>query len=188
MTNTNKGKIIVISAPSGTGKTTICKRILKKVKGVKYSVSTTTRPKRWDEKEGRSYFFVSEKEFKEMIKKNYFIEWQKVHNYYYGTSKEFVEKTINSGYNCLLDIDVKGGTELKKKYPDGIFIFLQPPSWDELLKRLRSRGTESEKELDIRLKNAKKELLYKRYYNHVVINDKLDETVNKIVEILKKNL
>jgi len=183
-----KGKIIVISAPSGTGKTTICKELLKRIKNLKYSISTTTRPKRKDEIDGRDYFFVTEEEFKKLIKNHFFVEWQKVHNYYYGTSREFIEKTLNSGYNCLLDIDVKGGLKLKKEYPDGVFIFLAPPNWEELEKRLKKRGTESEKDLKVRLRNAKKEMRYKKHYNHIVINEKLDDTVNKIVEIIKNNV
>ncbi len=183
-----RGKVIVISAPSGTGKTTICKELLKNIKNLKYSISTTTRPKRAGEKDGFDYFFVSEKEFKSLIKENYFVEWQKVHNYYYGTSKEFLEKTLNSGFHCLLDIDVKGGCNLMKQYPDGIFIFLAPPSLNELEKRLKQRGTENEKDLKVRLKNAEKEMKYKKYYDYVVINNKLDETVNKIVEIIKNNV
>lgn len=188
MGKSKRGKIIVISAPSGTGKTTIVKMILKKFKNLKYSVSTTTRPKRENEIEGKDYFFVTEDEFKKLIKENYFIEWQKVHNYYYGTSREFVEKILNSGYNCILDIDVKGGVSLKKIYPDGIYIFLLPPSMEELKKRLITRGTESPEELKLRLKNAKKEIKFKKYYDYVIVNDDLKETVKKIVEILKKRL
>jgi len=183
-----KGKVIVISAPSGTGKSTVCRLLLKKIKNLKYSVSVTTRQKRKFEKDGKDYFFVTKDEFKKMVKNNYFIEWQKVHNNYYGTPKEFIEKNLNKGYNVLLDIDVKGGKTLKKIYPDGIFIFLVPPSWEELKRRLRSRGTEDEKELELRLKNAKKELKFKKYYDFVIVNDKIEETLKKIVEIIKENL
>jgi guanylate kinase len=183
-----KGKVIVISAPSGTGKSTVCRLLLKKIKNLKYSVSVTTRQKRKFEKDGKDYFFVTKDEFKKMVKNNYFIEWQKVHNNYYGTPKEFIEKNLNKGYNVLLDIDVKGGKTLKKIYPDGIFIFLVPPSWEELKRRLKSRGTEDEKELELRLKNAKKELKFKKYYDFVIVNDKIEETLKKIVEIIKENL
>ena len=183
-----KGKVIVISAPSGTGKSTVCRLLLKKIKNLKYSVSVTTRQKRKFEKDGKDYFFVTKYEFKKMVKNNYFIEWQKVHNNYYGTPKEFIEKNLNKGYNVLLDIDVKGGKTLKKIYPDGIFIFLVPPSWEELKRRLKSRGTEDEKELELRLKNAKKELKFKKYYDFVIVNDKIEETLKKIVEIIKENL
>ncbi|MBN1897524.1 MAG: guanylate kinase [Spirochaetes bacterium] len=183
-----KGKIIVISAPSGTGKTTICRALLKRMKNLKYSISTTTRPKRKGEVDGRDYFFITEDDFKEKIKSEYFVEWEKVHNYYYGTSKEYIRKITQSGYSCLLDVDVKGSQNLKKMFPDGLTIFLAPPSWKELERRLRKRKTETEKEMALRLSNAREEMKYQKYFDHTVVNRRIPDTINKIVEIIKNNI
>ncbi len=188
MLNNKKGKLIVISAPSGTGKTTICKEIIKRVKNIKYSVSTTTRPIRKGEIDGKDYFFVTTEEFKNLIKRDFFVEWEKVYNHYYGTSKKFINDTISRGINCLLDIDVKGSKVLMDKYPDGIFIFLIPPSLDELRRRLLMRNTENKDALELRLKKVKEEMEYKKYYKYIIMNDKIKDTVNKIVEIINKNV
>ncbi len=179
-----KGKVVVISAPSGTGKTTVCKYLLKHIPNLKYSVSYTTREKRVGEINGRDYFFVSEETFKKMVQQNKFIEWAKVHNHYYGTPKKFVEETINHGQDILLDIDVQGGKNMKKVYPDGVYIFLLPPSLQVLKQRLLNRGKDTLKDIKVRLKNAIKELEYIKYYDYVVINDKLKETLEIIKSII----
>lgn len=186
-TKIKKGKVIVISAPSGAGKTTICKELLKRNKDLVFSVSYTTRQKRDCEVNGRDYYFVSEKEFLKMVKHNKFIEWAQVHNHYYGTPKDFVIKTINSGKNILLDIDVQGGKNIKKLFPDGVFIFILPPSANVLRQRMISREQDNFDEIKIRLKNVDKELRYINYYDYIVINDKLEETIKIAENIILAN-
>ncbi len=182
-----KGKVIVISAPSGAGKTTVCKELLRRNKNITFSVSYTTREKRSHEINGKDYFFVSEKKFFKMVRQNKFIEWAKVHNHFYGTPKDFVIKTINSSKDILLDIDVQGGKNIKKIFPYGIFVFILPPSVEALKQRIISRGEDEIDEINTRLKNVDKELKYISYYDYIVINDKLKETVKIIENIISAN-
>ncbi|MDW8056352.1 MAG: guanylate kinase [Elusimicrobiota bacterium] len=179
-----KGKVVVISAPSGSGKTTICKELLKCNPNLVFSISYTTRPAREGEVNGKDYFFVSKDEFLKMVKKKKFVEWAKVYNNYYGTSKEQIVNAINSGKDILLDIDVQGGKNIKKLFPDGIFIFVLPPSWSELKQRITSRGKDTPAEISKRLRNVNKELSYLRYYDYIVINDDLADTVKIINTII----
>ncbi len=177
----NKGSVIVLSAPSGTGKTTVCKYLLKNMPNLAFSVSYTTRAKRPGEINGIDYFFVDTKTFLKMIKQKKFVEWACVYNNYYGTPKKELEKIINSGEDVLLDIDVQGGKNIRKFFPQGIYIFLLPPSWSALKKRLINRGKDSISQINIRLKNAEKELHYIKYYDYLVVNDNLNQTF-KIIE------
>ena len=131
-----KGMIIIVSAPSGAGKTSICDALIRSDKNIVYSVSTTTRLPRKGEKNGKEYFFVDEKTFKNMVKKNMFAEWAKVHNNFYGTSKKFLEQTINKGRDILLDIDVQGAVKIKKQYKDALMIFITTPTLKILKERL----------------------------------------------------
>lgn len=179
-----KGKVIVISGPSGTGKTTLCRELIKKNKNLVFSISYTTRPKKEKEKDGVDYYFVSEDKFLKMIKNNDFIEWAKVHGFYYGTPKKKLLETINSGKDVLLDIDVQGGKLIKKLFPDGIFIFILPPSWKALKERITKRRRDNPEEISLRLKNALKELKSIKYYDYVVINDKLEETIEVLNSII----
>ncbi|MFN3967096.1 MAG: guanylate kinase [Endomicrobiia bacterium] len=180
-----KGLIIVISGPSGAGKTTVCKEILKRIKNTVFSVSATTRKPRKGEIQGRDYFFVSKEKFKEMIRNKDLIEWAIVHNNYYGTPKKFLQKTINSGKDIILDIDVQGGRKIKKLYPKGVFIFLMPSSLKALEQRIRKRAQDDEKTIKIRMKNVKKEISYMSDYTYLVINDKLNDAVEDIISIIK---
>ncbi|HOL48198.1 MAG TPA: guanylate kinase [bacterium] len=182
-----KGKLIVISAPSGAGKSTICDELLKRVDNIIFSISVTTRPCRTNEIDGVDYFFISEKEFKEMIEKNELLEWAKVHNNYYGTPKDFVIKNLEAGKDVLLDIDVQGAEQVRQKTNDAIFIFIMAPSLEELERRLRNRKTDSEESIQRRLANAKKELEYKDKYDYIIINDIVEKAVNEIIEIIKMN-
>lgn len=177
----NKGLVIVISAPSGTGKTTVCKYLLENIPKLKFSISYTTRPKRHGEIDGRDYFFVDKKKFVKMIQEKKFVEWATVYNNFYGTPKKELEKKINSGEDVLLDIDVQGGKNIRKFFPEGIYIFLLPPSWTALKKRLINRRKDSIEQINLRLKNAEKELQYIKYYDYIVINDNLNQTF-KIIE------
>lgn len=181
------GKLVILSSPSGGGKSTICKKLRKKLPAILYSISTTTRPPRKGEKNGKQYFFVTKKYFENMIKKNVFLEWAIVHGNYYGTGKDIIENGLKQGKTCILDVDIQGAMQIKKKYPGGLFIFVMPPSMEELKSRLKKRGTDNNQSIEIRLNNAKKEIEYKKYYDYIVINKEIEHSVNKIVDIINKN-
>ena len=186
----NKGIIFIVSSPSGCGKTTIIRNFLKNNKeGYYFSISHTTRPKRKNEINGKDYYFVTKEEFEKMIKENKFLEWAIVHNNYYGTSKEKVIENLNKGIDVILDIDVQGAEKIKKnknlKDFDIVSIFIFPPSFTELKKRLLKRGAEDDESLKIRLKNAKRELERFSDYDYVIINDYLPKAIEEFTSILK---
>lgn len=183
-----KGNLIVISSPSGGGKSTVIKEILKNNSDYSYSISATTRAARIGEKDGEDYFFLSEKKFKELIKENGFIEWATVHGFYYGTLRNQIEKKIVNLKKVLLDIDVQGGISIKKTIPESILIFLLPPSMKILETRLRNRGTETEELLNIRLAGSEEELKKADKYDYQIINNKLEDTINEILSIIKNIL
>jgi guanylate kinase len=153
-----KGRIIAISAPSGSGKTTIVRKVLKDIPELVFSVSATTRKRRKEEKEGADYYFISENEFKKKIDNNEFIEWEKFYDYYYGTYKNIIDNAVSDGKTIILEVDVKGALSLKKIYPDAVLIYIVPPSFDELVNRLVKRKTEDEADLQKRIDRAKMEL------------------------------
>jgi guanylate kinase len=179
-----KELLVVISSPSGGGKTTITKMILQRNPGFLYSVSATTRSKRENEKAAIDYFFVPEEEFKKRIKREEFAEWAKVHNHYYGTLKKFIQKAKQKGKTLLFDIDVQGGIALKNKFPQSVLIFILPPSFKELKKRLRKRGTESKPEMQTRLQTALNEFKFWSKYDYVVINHKSEEAAKEVEAII----
>jgi len=181
-----KGKIIAISAPSGTGKTTIVRRVLKDIPGLVFSVSATTRKPRENEKDGVHYFFISEDEFKDKIEKNEFIEWEKFYDYFYGTFKSEVENAVNSGKSIILEVDVKGALSLKSIYPESVLIYIVPPSFDELVKRLKNRNTESEEDLQKRIDRAKMELGLKDKFDFAIENENLETAVSETESLVKK--
>lgn len=182
------GKIFVISAPSGTGKSTIVNQLMKEIPCFERSISYTTRSPRDEEVDKKDYFFISPLEFKKKIKKNFFVEWAIYRKNYYGTSYSYINNTIERGKNLLLVIDTQGALQIRKKYPhNSILIFLLPPSMKELERRLRKRGTELEKDLVLRLQIAKKEIQKIKYYDYVVINDKIEAAINKIKTIIVKH-
>ena len=182
--NLKKGRIVVISGPSGCGKTTICKELIKRNKNFVFSVSYTTRPKRKGEVNGKDYYFVSENEFLRLVKQKKFVEWAKVYSNYYGTPKEPLLKAINSGKDILLDIDVQGGKNIKKIFPESILIFILPPSYEVLKQRIISRAKDKPEEIKKRLKNLEKEVKNSKYYDYFVINDNLKEAVKNIRSIV----
>jgi len=168
--------LIVISAPSGTGKTTLCSRLLKDVPELMLSISMTTRAPRGVEKNGIEYFFTTREEFQQKIAADGFAEWAEVHGNFYGTTRDFVQKAFNEGKSLLLDIDVQGAAQLKQRYPSAtVRIFLEPPSMEELERRLRNRKTDTEETIQKRLKAAAKEMAEKSHFDHVVVNDNIDK-------------
>jgi guanylate kinase len=183
-----KGKLIIISGPSGAGKTTISKKMLAQIPSIRYSVSATTRPPRKGEINGRDYFFVSEAEFSRMARKGQFAESASVHGHRYGTPKKFLREAVDSGKNILLDIDVQGGRKLRKLYPRGVFIFILPPSLVSLEKRLRKRAKDNAGIIRTRLNNAKKEIKEIGNYDYLVVNDKLDDALAQLKSIIRNSI
>ncbi|APF28706.1 guanylate kinase [Clostridium sporogenes] len=178
-----KGLLIVISGPSGAGKGTICKELLKK-EDLWVSVSATTRSPRKGEENGVHYFFLNKDEFNERIEKDDFLEYAKVHQNLYGTPKSSVLEKINNGNNVILEIDIQGALKVKETYPEGIFIFILPPSMEELKNRIINRGSETSETLMIRFKAAYKEINYVSKYNYAVVNDTVEDAVNKVRSII----
>lgn len=179
-----KGFMIVLSAPSGTGKTTVCREVVKKDKNVKYSISCTTRPRRKGERHGRDYLFCTREEFEEMIRKNKLLEYEEVYGYYYGTPRKKVEELLKKGYDVIADLDIKGALNLKKKLPGTVTVFLFPPSLKELERRLKKRG-DSLKQVKERLKYAREEMERAKEFDYIVMNDKLKKTVEDILAIIR---
>jgi guanylate kinase len=177
--------VLVISSPSGAGKTTICKKILEEVNGINLSVSVTTRKKRKDEVEGVDYFFKNDEEFLLMIKNDEFIENAKVFGNYYGTLKEEVLKKIKNGVDVLVDIDWQGTRQIQKHIPEDIVkIFILPPSIKELECRLRNRASENEEDFLKRMLEARKEISHFDEYDFIIINENINEAVSSVKSIL----
>ena len=185
--NKKKGAFIVISGPSGVGKNTIADILIDKGYGI-YSVSVTTRGIREGEKEGRDYFFVSKEEFDKNIEEGNFLEYAQYGDNYYGTLKSYVFDNIDNGTNVIAVVDIQGGVNIENIFPEAVLIFIMPPSFDELEKRLRGRGTDSEEAILKRLDIAKKEMEFSSHYDYVVINNTVDECINDIVDIIDKEV
>jgi guanylate kinase len=182
----NKGELIAVSAPSGAGKTTIVKKILSYYPEIVFSVSATTRPKREKETDGVEYFFISEDEFLKKIESGEFVEWEKFYDYYYGTFRSFIENNINSGKSVLLEIDVKGALSIKRIYPDSHLVYIKPPSYEELVKRLRERQTETDEDFRKRIERAKMELSLEDRFDYIISNENLDKAIKETSELIKK--
>jgi len=180
----NKGLLIVVSGPSGTGKGTVCKALIEKNNNIFLSVSATTRPPRKGEVEGVNYYFKSKEEFKTMIQNNEFMEWAVFCKNYYGTPRKAVEDMLNQGKDVILEIEVQGAMKIRSEYPEGVYIFMLPPSLEELRNRIMNRGTETEEVIHERLNTAKLEMEYMKKYNYIVVNDDIDKTVEKLEAII----
>ncbi|MGA1866958.1 MAG: guanylate kinase [bacterium] len=177
--------LFVVSAPSGAGKSSICRHILDNTTNLSYSISYTTREPRQGEAEGEDYHFISKSRFKEMIRKNEFAEWELVHENFYGTAKSEIAKALTIHNDLLLDIDVKGAKKLRGLYPDAVYIYIIPPSFEELRARLENRMTENSTQIEKRFSNALGELSYFIDYDYLICNDNLDTAVNQIKAIIE---
>ena len=177
--------LIAISAPSGTGKSTLCEEVRRKKPEIKFSVSCTTRPKRKYEEDGINYYFLTEDEFKSKIKNNELLEYEEVHGYYYGTLINTLKNAISSKELMLFDVDVNGAMSIKKKYPrNTLTVFILPPSIEDLKVRLINRGTDSRKIIKKRLERTNKEMKFKDKFDTFMINDDLSSAVKKLNEII----
>ncbi|MCA1927608.1 MAG: guanylate kinase [Calditerrivibrio sp.] len=178
-----KGKLFIISAPSGAGKTTLCNKLLEKYDDLFYSVSYTTREPRFDEKDGKDYFFISREKFNSMVSNDEFLEWAEVHGNYYGTSKKFINESLESGKNIILDIDPQGARQLRTKLSYGVYIFIIAPSIGDLKKRLIDRRTETMDKIELRIQNAKKEIAYFKEYDYIIINRDIGSSYRELESI-----
>ena len=169
------GSLFVVSAPSGAGKTTLCRRILSNPNDLAYSVSYTTRSPRAGEKDGLDYHFVSRETFREMIDRGAFLEWAEVFGRFYGTGRDWVASRLDEGLDVLVDIDVEGARQIKNNFPAAVLVFVLPPTMAELDRRLRDRGTETEQDLETRLNHAAKEIEARDMYDYLVVNDRLEQ-------------
>ena len=183
-----KGKLFVISAPSGAGKTTMIGQVLKQFPQLSYSISHTTRGPRKGEVNGIDYFFTGEQEFQSLVAQDQWIEWAKVHGNFYGTSKEFIEEKLYRGDSILLDIDVQGAKQIMDTGLGLVSIFILPPSVEILQQRLENRGTDSEAIILQRMENARGEIDQQSAYDHVVVNDDITRAIAELCLIFKKEM
>ena len=192
MANKSKqGKLIVFSAPSGSGKTTIVRHLLKQPElNLEFSISATSREKRGNEEHGKDYYYLSLKEFKNKIKNNDFLEWEEVYrDNFYGTLKEEVERIWAKGKHVIFDIDVSGGLRIKRKFPEQtLAVFVKPPDLNELVRRLKDRGEESEEKISMRVAKAPAELATAPLFDTIVVNSDLDEALKKAYELVSEFL
>ena len=184
-----KGLLVVISAPSGGGKTTVIRKVLASGNGnFRYSISATTRPLRAGEVDGQDYHFLSLEGFKDKKEQGEFVEWAEVHGNYYATPRKPIEKWLNKGKTVFLDLDVNGGLEVKKYFNDSaLLIFIKPPSVESLVQRLRGRKTETQHEIDKRLKRVPEEMHKSQRYDYQILNEDLDNTKTEILEIIRNH-
>lgn len=176
-----KGRIIAISGPSGVGKTTLYRRLLDEFSGeLGFSVSATTRNPRGSEKNGEDYYFITKEDFEKKIQENAFVEWAQVYQNYYGTLKSEILRIIHEGKNCLLDVDVQGGTNIKKAFPESTLLFIAPPSLDDLRKRIESRNLDKPEVIEVRMREAIHELSFKDHYDKIIINDELEKAYQEL--------
>jgi guanylate kinase len=183
------GKVVVVSGPSGVGKSTICKEVVKRLKNTHLSVSVTTRPKGENEVDGRDYWFISEQQFQRRVNEGSLLEYAEVFGHLYGTPKDKVEEALRAGETIILEIDVQGARQIKVIYPAAVMIFILPPTQKELAERMNLRGREDVQAAEKRLNGAGIEIAAAwQYYEHMVINDDLEQAVKEIVQIIKQSI
>ena len=188
-TNSKKGRVVIVSGPSGVGKSTICKEILKKLDYVSLSISVTTRPKSEAEIDGQDYWFISEEDFRERIEKGLLLEYAEVFGHMYGTPKDKVDEALQAGKVMILEIDVQGAIKARMVFPDAVMVFILPPSAKDLAERLNNRGREAGEVAEERLNGASAEIAAAwQYYQHMVINEDLQQAVNECVQIIEKTV
>ncbi|MEW6714955.1 MAG: guanylate kinase [Nitrospirota bacterium] len=180
-----KGSLFIVSAPSGAGKTTLCKELCKSMPRLKHSVSYTTRTRRKGERDKVHYFFVNRTEFRKMIEKGEFAEWAVVYGNFYGTSIRKIEELKNKGYDIILDIDIHGAMQMKQKYNDAVYVFILPPSIKVLQKRLRGRMSDSDDTVKERLAEARDEMKNYRNYDYVIVNDDINNALLELEAIIR---
>ncbi|WP_337098755.1 guanylate kinase [Paenibacillus sp. YIM B09110] len=178
------GLLIVLSGPAGVGKGTVCTALRSKMPDIVYSVSATTRQPRQGEVDGVNYFFKSKEQFQDMIARDALLEHAEYVGNYYGTPRDFVERTLASGKDIILEIEVQGALKVKEKFPQGIFVFLMPPSMEELKQRITGRGTESQDTINHRMNVAVEEMNLLRHYDYAVVNDQIDSACHRIQSIV----
>jgi guanylate kinase len=179
--NTNKGRLFVVSGPSGVGKSSIIERFLREDRNTRFSISYTTRQKRPQEMDGTDYYFVDPITFQTMVEENRFLEWESVHDHQYGTPRKEIEDTLMEGIDMILDIDVKGALRVKEQCPASCLIFIEPPSREDLVRRLSLRG---EKQLDLRMKRVEEELERKPFFEYTIVNDALQRAYQEFSHII----
>jgi guanylate kinase len=180
-----RANVYIVSAPSGSGKSTLLQNLLRSFQDLKFSVSHTTRQPRAGEQDGVHYFFTDKEKFRRMIDRGEFLEWAEYYGQLYGTSRAFVEDQVAAGVDVILDIDVQGARQVKTRIPEAISVFILPPSFDELERRLRSRRLESDEAIHRRLEIAKSEIPYYRDYNYIVVNDVLENSTQTLEAIVR---
>lgn len=183
-TSEKKGDIFIVSAPSGAGKTTLCHELLKKIPKLRHSVSYTTRAPRKGEKDKLHYYFVTKKRFMKMVENNEFAEWATVHGNLYGTSVKKLEESNNKGYDIILDIDIQGAAQMRRRFRDAFYIFILPPSGRVLKERLSGRKSDSREEIKKRLERAVDEMASYSKYDYIIINDKLEDSLRELESII----
>ena len=183
-TKTMAGNLIIISAPSGAGKTTLVQEVQKRIHGVRASISFTSRAPRPGEVDGKDYYFVTRDEFHRMVMNKEFLEWAEVHGNYYGTSRDIVTKMLQDGSDVVLTIDVQGAIQSRKLFHDAISIFVIPPSYEVLIERLTGRGSDEDADLKLRMHNAQKELEQYASYDYLIINDELEYAIREFESIV----
>ena len=185
-TNSTQGKVVIVSGPSGVGKSTICQEVVERLSSAYLSVSVTTRPKGENEADGREYWFISEQEFRDRIDKGLLLEYAEVFSNLYGTPRDKVEEALRAGKTVLLEIDVQGAKQVKARFPDAVMIFVLPPTAKTLAERLSRRGRDGVDTAEERLGGASAEIAAAwQYYNHMVINDDLQQAVNECVQVIE---
>ena len=184
-TQPRSAHLFIIAAPSGGGKTTLCREVRKRFSDMLYSVSYTTRKLRDGERDGVDYYFIDKNDFENGIAAGKWAEWALVHGNYYGTSKDFLDKGLADGRDILLDIDVQGTRQILEHYTNSVAIFILPPSLEVLQQRLKARGTDSADSIAVRLKNAEKEMSQQDLYHHLIVNDQLSKAVPELISIIE---